>query len=524
LCENLLKLRSFKELPVSTKIARNAAFSGLRVLLVAPIPLLLTPFILHRVGALGLGIWAVFVSINNLTSLADLGILGTLTRHVSEHFTKKDYVQLNRTLNSGLIMFLGIAAFCVCVVTLGSSLVTALFFRRAPVTLVELHHAVRWLAVAIGLNLVAFPFTSITTGLQRLDATNLLAAWNLALTALLVALFLAGGLGIMGFAYAIVISAAVNLALQIGVARKLLPEFKPALEFVHKADIRALFSFSLQMYLTQIAIAVHANTEKLLLAVFSGLPAAGWYEIANDLSAKMRSLPSLLLTPLLPAVTELEARQDQPRQMELYYRTHKYLAFVGVPLAVLAGLLARRFVALWLGPGFSAAATALAILASVHLFNLTCAPAGLIFIGKGMLKPGVRSALYGIISNLLVSTVLIIRLGFNGAVYGTSFAVVTATLYLLFMFHRETHYPVLRLCNTYVKPLSCAGALAPFFYYVIHSRQSRWLDLIVISTIFMASYGAGLVLLRYFDAFDLEALERIVRLPKLLHRIVLLAR
>ena len=515
------KSASHPDAPIGTKIVRNAAFGVLRVVLVTPIPLLLTPFIIRRVGTQGLGIWAVFTAINNLTLLADFGVLGTLTRHVSEHFTRKDYLQLNRTLSSGLVMFLAIGALCVCALGFGSGLIVSGFFRRAQFPEIQLQHAVRWLALAVGLNLLAFPFNSITAGLQRLDFSNLLAAWNFACTAMLSAVFLAAGMGIMGFAYAIVISAALNLVLQFTVARRLLPEFKPSPAFVRKGDIKGLFSFSLQMYLTQIAVAVHAHTEKFLLAHFSGLSAAGSYDIANDLATKMRSFPSLLLTPLLPAATELEARQDQARQMELYYRTHKYLAFLSVPMAVLAGLLAQRFVLLWLGPGFSVAAMALALLASVNLFNLTCAPAALVFIGKGMLKPGVRSALYGIFSNLIVSTILIIRMGFQGAVYGTSFSVVTATIYLIFMFHRETRFPVTRLLRTYLKPLLCSAVPALPSYFVIHTMRPSWPALMLASILFIGVYCSGLLMLRHFDAFDLQALERIVRLPGKLRRMVL---
>ncbi len=62
--------------PVSAKIIRNVVFSGLRVVLVWPVPFLLIPFILGNVGISTYGTWAVFLAVISLTSLADMGLGG----------------------------------------------------------------------------------------------------------------------------------------------------------------------------------------------------------------------------------------------------------------------------------------------------------------------------------------------------------------------------------------------------------------------------------------------------------------
>src|SRR6266404_8706201 len=49
---------------LSDRIIRNVIFGGLRSVLVAPVPFLLTPLILTKIGAGGYGTWAVFLAIN----------------------------------------------------------------------------------------------------------------------------------------------------------------------------------------------------------------------------------------------------------------------------------------------------------------------------------------------------------------------------------------------------------------------------------------------------------------------------
>src|ERR1700689_2196428 len=88
------------------KIMRNVVFGGLRYVLMIPIPFFMTPLILHRIGVPGYGTWAVFLAINGLTSLADLGLVGTLSKFVAEYSARQDFIALNRLLNSGLALFL----------------------------------------------------------------------------------------------------------------------------------------------------------------------------------------------------------------------------------------------------------------------------------------------------------------------------------------------------------------------------------------------------------------------------------
>src|SRR5258707_6506447 len=88
---------------LSAKMVRIVAASGLRSVLVAPVPFIMTPIILRKIGTAGYGTWAVFLAISGLTSLADLGMVGTLGKHVAEYHARKDFEALNRLLSTGLV-------------------------------------------------------------------------------------------------------------------------------------------------------------------------------------------------------------------------------------------------------------------------------------------------------------------------------------------------------------------------------------------------------------------------------------
>ena len=484
----------------------------------APVPFLLTPFLLRHLGTQGFGAWAVFLSINSLTSLADIGVMGTLTKHVSEHYTRQDYTNLNRVVNAGILIFLAVAGLGVLAVNLGAGFLISAFFRNVQVPQTHLRFIIHVLTVSMALNLLTYPFSSVISGLQRLDIVNLFWALNAIVTATGAVLFVSLGLGIEGLVYAIVLTSCVLFVLSVGTSRHLLPQLRVRPTSVRWSDIRVLSAFSTQIYVTQMATAVYIHTEKLLLAHFAGLTPAGLYDIANDLAMKIRNVPALLITPLMPAASELDARGDDARAQELYYRVHKYLAFVGVGIFLVVTQFAHRFVELWLGAGFAGTARALIVLTGVQIGNLVAAPALLMLIGKGILRPAVRFALVGMTGTLILSTPLIALFGFTGALYGTSLSVLGATTYLVFLFHQETRYSMWRLITIYAKPVLLALCLGGLSMRLFPISKFYWGKMIGISLGLAVVYGFVLVLLRYFDDLDLQVIERFMSVPKVLRK------
>ena len=158
------------------------------------------------------------------------------------------------------------------------------FFRQSLLPVGQLQHAIRLLSLAIALNLLAFPFASVISGLQRLDLTNLLWALSTIVTASLAAIFVELGKGISGLVDAIVLTSGVLFLLNVVLAWRLLPQLRIRPGLIRLADIKALSVFSLQVYVIQVMAAVYLHTEKLLLAHFAGPTPVGWYEIASDLA------------------------------------------------------------------------------------------------------------------------------------------------------------------------------------------------------------------------------------------------
>lgn len=499
------------EMPLSTKIMRNAIFGGLRYVLVAPIPFVMTPLILRKIGAGGYGTWAVFLAINGLTSLADLGLVGTLSKFVAEYYAHRDFAALGRVINSGLAVFLGLAAVIGTSLWIAAPWIAGWLFRGSAVARTEVIVLFRLFAIVVAANILTLMFSSITAGLQRLDITNLISAGNLFLSAVFSASLLLRGQGLRGLVSGYIVSAVLTVLAYVFTVRSLLPEISMNPFRFDKQEARKMFGFSFQLYFTQAAVAVNNQIEKIFLAFFVGVAAAGWYDIASDIALKIRGAIGFLLSPMLPAASELSALEDEDRLRELYFRTHKYLALAGIPAACFVAAVSGRFVDLWIGPGMRMVVMPLSVLMLVNLINLATGPGFLIYAGRGFLKPGVDGAILGIVSNVVLSFVLIYVYGFAGAVVGTSASLIIAAVYFISVFHRQTRYSFGRLMKeAYLKPFLCTSLAMLAIFVVNPSTNVSWFGLLAMGVLFGCLYSVLILLSRFFDAYDWSKIEGFV--------------
>lgn len=495
--------------------------SGLRSFLVAPVPFILTPIILRKIGTGGYGTWAVFVAISSMTSMADLGMVGTLSKHVAEHYARKDFEALDKLLSTGLAIFLLLALGLAALLGLGSSLVPGILFRGSPLQGAELVVLLRYYLIVVSANILTLLFSSVTSGMQRLDLTNWISTANIYCGTLVSVTLLFRGWGLHGLVCGQVCSSILALTMYIVTFRRLLPQVVISTRHVELGEAKRMFHFSLRLYLTQAAVAVHNQFEKFLLALFAGVAAAGWYDIASDVALKIRALISLVLGPVLPAASELDALNDTERLKDLYFRTQKYLAFLGVPVVCYVAAISKSFVELWIGPKLLFLGFPLAILLAINFYNLVTGPGFLILAGRGNLRPGMQSAMLGLTLNVVLSFGLIYRFGFAGAVLGTAISLVTASTYFLYLFHLDTKYSVARLFReAYLKPMIISIVLAVVLVVVVRTRVPSWTELVALGIGFGVLYVATLLFSRFFDGYDWSKFESLIPAIRYARRII----
>jgi O-antigen/teichoic acid export membrane protein len=187
---------------------------------------------------------------------------------------------------------------------------------------------------------------------------------------------------------------------------------------------------------------------------------------------------------------------------------------VTVALATFLILDADSLVKLWLGPGFEQSAFLIQILAIGYGANVLGGTASQIGAGVGRPEFDMRSTILLSVINPILSIALVQKFGAPGAAAGTALALITATVYLLVVFHRNymggSFWAVLR--DIYIRPI-VSGAVSlvavagfndvvPGVRALADTRYLIPLKLAMDFVIFLPVYGVLLVAFRQVSIID----------------------
>jgi O-antigen/teichoic acid export membrane protein len=301
-----------------------------------------------------------------------------------------------------------------------------------------------------------------------------------------------------------------------------------------RALLREMFGYGLKISVSRLGGLICFQADKLIVSRALGLAAVSFYEVSARLTSFMRAVPLVMLSALIPATSELGARKDRQKILRTYFLVSKYVAMVTVGLVTLLVLDADSLVKLWIGTGFEQSVFLIQILAIGYGANVLGGTASQIGAGVGRPEFDMRSTILLSIINPILSIVLVQRFGAPGAAAGTSLALITATVYLLVVFHRNymgvSFWSVIR--DIYIRPV-VSGVLALFAVMGFHQilpavpalAEVRYLiplKLMVDVAIFLPVYTVLLVAFRqvsiidwnnfqWFVAFGLEFLRHPLR-------------
>ncbi|MFO7870635.1 MAG: oligosaccharide flippase family protein [Kiritimatiellia bacterium] len=510
----------------SQTVIRNTIFSSLEFGVGLIVSLLLTPYIIAKLGLEQYGIFALVGVLISFCSLLD--VVGTgraFVKYVAEFSAREEHSRINELVSLGFSYYFIFWCTVSGIVYLLRNPILALF-KFPP----ELHDDILFVLCAI--LLVAMirasfaVFRSVLLGLQRLDVANSMKAIISVLYGAGAVVFLSLGFGLRGLAMNGVIMAALAGLSQMICCYRLAPWLRFRLFSFSKETVRFCFGFGIRIQIAQVSEIVSSHVDKLLLGHFVGMIPVAGYTLGAKIANIGRSVPGQLLPAIVPAASHLEAIADKRRLHELYCRGSKYLAAIALPLTVFMVIEAPAILQLWLGTYASPSAVlALQVLPVAYTAGLLVSMARLVARGMGIPQFEMRSALIIAVVNIVLSTVLIIKFGFVGALIGTTCAAVIGSVYFLFAFHSfmgrsfikqigSKVYPVLILaCVT--AGLACwgLGILLPDDWTVAEIGRWQAFKTLALSGItFAVVFGAIVAALRYFDEYDRTVFLRLLKL------------
>lgn len=384
------------------------------------ISLLLTPFLVHRLGDEGYGIVALVSGLVGYSGVLYFGLGAAIVKFVAEHHAKDDQRSLDETVSTIFGVYLAFGVLCLVVALLIAGPMPDMF-NVPPRHANEARAMVVMMGVAL---LVQFPgsvYGGVVMGLQRFDVMN---RYNFGLllvrtVATVVAVSMRPTVLVVGVIT--MASFMIEQALAYTFARRLMPQLRVSLALFRRARLSVLFTFSAQSFLFTLSEKLINYTDEFVISQALGPASVTYYVIPLRLVDYARDGIDRATLVLLPGVSEAAARKEI-HVLQTLWRTGTKVAMCFVmPVALVFFVWGHHVLALWLGQSHAdRGREPLLWLAAAFIAQIAGrALARPIFEGLGELTIPARLTIVEGALNLVMSVVLVRTWGIAGVAFAT---------------------------------------------------------------------------------------------------------
>jgi O-antigen/teichoic acid export membrane protein len=390
----------------------------------------LSPFIVHHLGTVLYGVWALVVGITSYMSLMDLGLRGAVVRFVSRSHTQGDHATSSALVSGALWLRQWISLAVILLSVLLSFFLTHFFQIPA-----EAQSAARWAVIlsgsGIAVALYLGVFGGVLTALHRFDLSSGVSLAQAPLRAFGVIWVLRHGYGLLGLAvsdFCVILFA--NLA-QTYLSFRTYPTLRITLRYPGREILREFAGYSLWVFLIHIFAQVIYYTDNLVVGAVVSVAAVTFYTIGGSLIEYLRTIVASLTVTFLPLASRYQAAGEFSQLRKLLQWGTRIAIGVALPVQIALFFRGKTFINLWMGPEYgSSSGRVLQILLIAQLFTVANSTSMNMILGMAKHRKVAIWAGGEAIANLVLSVLLARRLGMYGVAIGTVIPSVISQAFL----------------------------------------------------------------------------------------------
>lgn len=343
--------------------------------------LLLTPFLLRRLGPAAYGIWTLGVTLADWLQLLDLGVREAILKFSAAHQARSERGAIRPLAETAIGVYAAIGVLAL----VGSAAVATWgvpFLVDDRSAWGDLRIAILLLGLSAAISFPLGVAGSLLEGLLRFDLMNLFRTAHAVLRLVLVVLALQLDLGIAGVACAELLGRLALHAMRWRALSRVYPEVVPRGGF-HRGEIARLADFGLWNGLRHVVEVAVSRLFEPLLSIFAGLPAVGAFYAGRRLATMPAEAIGPLASVLFPLASELDASGRKVALQDSLLKATKFAWTISVPMALLLALGASPIQANWLGGRAPQAEGVLQVFSAVFLLVAASLPSESVLLGLG---------------------------------------------------------------------------------------------------------------------------------------------
>ena len=394
---------------------RNALWNVLGFSVSLASGVLLSPYIIRKLGPEGYGVWALAFALVDYLWLSDMGFRSAVLKYSAHYMARREVDKINEVLNTAMAWFAPMAAVLLVFVT-AAAFHAPQYFRIPP----AYQEPFGVLLLAVGwswaFGLVNNVFRAALEGFQQYGIIGRITIIMTALRAAMVFLLVYYGYGLREMCYAVVASQGFGyIATYLGF-RRVFPEFRLSARLVSRPMLRQMAGYGVHTFVATVAAQLQQQGPTVLIGRMLSVSAVGFY-----------SLPMRLLNVLMDAVPQvgmvssarsagLSASGDYAAVARLGVQINRYCFLLFLFPLLFLGLYAAPLFRLWIGPEFAAESAPLVVMlaAGAALAIAGQQNSSAILYGLGAHKRFAQGLLAEAVAGLAIMVWVIPRYGLTG--------------------------------------------------------------------------------------------------------------
>jgi O-antigen/teichoic acid export membrane protein len=406
-----------------------------------------TPFFIGQLGKDLYGVWTLTFSILAFFELADAGMRQSMVRFISKYYATNDWNNVNKVFSSSAIIYFVIGSIFAL-----ATIIFSFWFLDSFKIPGEYLEPARYTFLIIGLsqavNFARLPFTSLgpfhrfdiglyfTLGIKIVQTTGIV-------------ILLLLDLGLVEMAVLVFVVHQLARTWQNAVRKRMFPQMSFAREYIDSGTMKEMLSYGLYAFLIVATYLLINSSDNVILGRFLSTEAVAIFAVPMAIIMQLRSSIYMMCTPLVPAISHLEAEKDIAKIVDIYSRATRYVYFLSAYFCIMVLTFGGPFLLLWVKHDFADSIEVLYILiipAAIHMPQ-TIANSILYGISKHQVTLYILGA--EAISKIVLSLILLGPLGIIGVALGTAIPqIIIYSAIFPWVFYRTLKAPVSSFYST----------------------------------------------------------------------------
>lgn len=474
-----------------SQLKKGALLSYVTIILTNGIGLLLTPFMIGKLGDSEYGLYTLIGSLIGYISVLDLGLSNTIVRFVAKYKARNDRESEENFLATTILIYGAIAA---VIVVSGAVLyfnLDTIFEKLTPAELVKARIMFVILIFNLAITLPGGAFSAVCSAYEQFvfpRSVNIVQ--YVVRSAMVVGLLFLGGDSIS----IVMLDTVLNLTV-IGinayyVLRRLKVRFK--LHHFETALIKEIFSYSIWIFIFAMVGQFQWRAGQIILGILSGTTAVAIYGVGILLGTYYGAFSTAISGVFLPRATTMTVQEASSQELtSMMIRIGRFSLIT--LLLILGGFLlyGQQFVLLWVGKTYADSWTIALIIMFSYTLPLVQSFANSMLEARSKFSFKAVTYISLIVLGTAVGAYLVRFFGIIGLIVGSTAGWVISQVIMNFYYQRVMQLDILR----FFKELQ--HRLLPTFivilalgYAIDFIPGNNWANLIVKIFIFACVFAA----------------------------------